>query len=207
MKYIKKIPEENKEYTEELLKTGWKKLKEPSLKVSMIISFPISVFLVFLNIKYFQYFTPLKEFINNSGNGFRMEIKLGILELIFYLLMMIAFLILHEFIHLLFMPNFLKSERTFWGMRVTYFFALTEEEMSKFRMITVFAAPLVLLSFILPAFLNILGIMNGFIVLLCVLNAGGSYVDVFFIILVLFQIPNRSVVKNNGAVTFYKKNN
>ena len=40
MKYIKKIPEENKKYTEELLKTGWKKLKEPSLTTSMIISFP-----------------------------------------------------------------------------------------------------------------------------------------------------------------------
>ena len=77
MKYIKKIPEENEKYTEELLKTGWKKLKEPSLTTSMIISFPISVLLIFLNIKYLQYFfSPLKEIMNNKGNGFVMEIKI-----------------------------------------------------------------------------------------------------------------------------------
>lgn len=206
MKYIKKIPEENEKYTEELLKTGWKKLKEPSLTTSMMISFPISIFLIFLNIKYLQYFfSPLKEIMNNRGNGFVMEIKLGIWKLIFYLLMTIVFFILHEFVHLMLMPNFLKSERTFWGMRATYFFAFTEEEMSKFRMMTVLIAPLVLLSFILPVFLNMLGIMNGFTVFLCIVNAGGSYLDVFFIILILFRIPNGSIVKNNGVVTFYKK--
>ena len=206
MKYIKKIPEENKKYTEELLKTGWKKLKEPSLTTSMIISFPISVLLIFLNIKYLQYFfSPLKEIMNNKGNGFVMEIKLGIWELIFYLLMTIVFFILHEFVHLMLMPNLLKSERTFCGMRATYFFAFTEEEMSKFRMMTVLIAPLALLSFILPVFLNMLGLMNGFTVFLCIVNAGGSYLDVFFIILILFRIPNGSIVKNNGVVTFYKK--
>ena len=47
--------------------------------------------------------------------------------------------------------------------------------------------------------------MNGFIMFLCVLNAGGSCVDVFYTLLILFKIPNGSIVKNNGAVTFYKK--
>ena len=58
MKYIKKIPEENKEYTGELLRTGWKKLKEPKLSLVMLIAIPVGIFLMLLNIKYCLYFFP-----------------------------------------------------------------------------------------------------------------------------------------------------
>ena len=206
MKYIKKIPEENKEYTGELLRTGWKKLKEPKLSLVMLIAIPVGILLMLLNIKYCLYFFPkLNEIINYSENSFAIKFKLGIWQLILYLIITVLFLILHEFIHLLFVPNFFKSKRTFWGMRLLYFFTYTEEEMSKFRMAVIFIAPLLFLSFIFPVILNILGIMNGFIMFLCVLNAGGSCVDVFYTLLILFKIPNGSIVKNNGAVTFYKK--
>lgn len=206
MKYIKKIPEENKEYTEELLRTGWKKLKEPNFFISNLIGIPVAAFLMLSNVIYFLHFFPkIKEIISYSQNSFLIEFKLGIWELIFYLIITVMFFILHEFIHLLFMPNFLKSKRTFWGMRVFYFFAYTEEEMSKFRIIIVCLAPLLFLSFIFPFILNILGIMNGFVIFLCVSNAGASCLDVFFSLLILFGIPNSSVIKNNGIVTFYKK--
>ena len=111
MKYIKKIPEENKEYTGELLRTGWKKLKEPKLSLVMLIAIPVGIFLMLLNIKYCLYFFPkLNEIINYSENSFAIEFKLGIWQLILYLIITVLLLILHEFIHLLFVPNFFKSK-------------------------------------------------------------------------------------------------
>ena len=72
-------------------------------------------------------------------------------------------------------------------------------------MAIIFIAPLLFLSFVFPVILNILGIMNGFIMFfLCEMQV---VLDVFYILLILFGIPNGSIVKNNGAATFYKKDN
>ena len=51
MKYIKKLPKENKEYSQKLLDSGWKKLKEPKLWVAMLIGLPIGILSALLNIK------------------------------------------------------------------------------------------------------------------------------------------------------------
>ena len=40
---------------------------------------------------------------------------------------------------------------------------------------------------------------------LCILNAGASYLDLFYSLLILFKIPNGSILKNNGSVAVYKK--
>ena len=50
MKYIKKLPKENKEYSQKLLDDGWKKLKEPRLSVAMLIGLPIGILSALLNI-------------------------------------------------------------------------------------------------------------------------------------------------------------
>ena len=56
MKYIKRLPKENKEYSQKLLDSGWKKLKEPKLWVAMLIGLPIGILSALLNIKYFFMF-------------------------------------------------------------------------------------------------------------------------------------------------------
>ena len=199
MKYIKKLPKENKEYSQKLLDSGWKKLKEPKLWVAMLIGLPIGILSALLNIKYFFMFFPnFKEIINYSDRGFAIEIRLDILKSVLYFVITIMFFILHEFI---------KSKKTFWGMKALYFFAYTEESFSKRRAIIIFAAPLVILSFVLPFILNMAGLMSGFIVFLCVFNAAGSYMDIFYIILILFKVPNGATITNNGTETFYKEDN
>ena len=208
MKYIKRLPKENKEYSQKLLDEGWKKLKEPKLWVAMLIGLPIGILSALLNIKYFFMFFPnFKEIINYSDRGFAIEIRLDILKSVLYFVITIMFFVLHEFIHILFMPDFIKSKKTFWGMKALYFFAYTEENFSKRRAIIIFAAPLVILSFVLPFILNMVGLMSGFIAFLCVLNAGSSCMDVFYVILIFFKIPDNSMITNSGIETFYKENN
>ena len=63
MKYIKKLPKENKEYSQKLLDSGWKKIKEPKLWVAMLIGLPIGILSALLNIKYFFMFFYLIIFI------------------------------------------------------------------------------------------------------------------------------------------------
>ena len=154
-----------------------------------------------------MFFSNFKEIINYSDRGFAIEISLDILKSVLYFVITIMFFILHEFIHILFMPDFIKSKKTFWGMKALYFFAYTEESFSKRRAIIIFAAPLVILSFVLPFILNMVGLMSGFIVFLCVFNAAGSYMDIFYIILILFKVPNGATITNNGTETFYKEDN
>lgn len=201
MKYITKIPEEDREYTEELLSSGWKRLKEPrSVHLTMLVAFPIGLALTVITIYFYSFlYNPFEE-IFNGGLFF----YAGIWDLVLFSLSLFIFFIVHELIHLAFMPDFLHSEKTYWGMRWTYFFALSEEEMSKRRVITVCLMPLAILSGVLPVILYMLGKFNLFWWLLCLINASSSYVDVFCVLLFAFQVPGKGIVKNNGYASFYK---
>lgn len=46
--------------------------------------------------------------------------------------------------------------------------------------------------------------LNGFICLLCVINAYGSCVDLLNIVLISVQVPKDSYIKMNGAETYYR---
>ena len=64
--------------------------------------------------------------------------------------------------------------------------------------------PLLLLSFILPAVLSIFGISNWFIIFLCIINAGGSCVDVLNMFLIAGQVLQNGTIVNNGYSTYFK---
>jgi len=66
--------------------------------------------------------------------------------------------------------------------------------------------PFILLSIVLPFILKLLGLLNGFTIALCVINAIGSSVDCFNILLILNQAPKDSYIVNNGTETYFKKN-
>lgn len=201
MKYIKKIPEENKEYTEKLLNNGWKKLKEPkNIHLTMLASLPIGLALSLISIYCYSFLYDPFQKINNGGLTF--TIKIG--NFILFVISVTVFLIIHEFIHLVFIPDFLRSEKTYWGMKWNYFFVLTEEKMSRNRVLAVFLMPLLILSGVFPLILSTFGMFNLFWWLICLFNAMGSCVDVFFVFLIAFQVPKNGIVKNNGGATFYK---
>ena len=64
--------------------------------------------------------------------------------------------------------------------------------------------PFSLLSLILPFILNILGWLNGYTILRCLINAGGSCVDCLNMCLVAIQVPRGSYIVNNGFETYFK---
>ena len=203
MKYIKEIPEENKERTEELVQKGWNILKEPSsLSKTIALSIPVSVVLMAIAIGYLMLLFPEKLDMANV-DGFSMEITINI-NLIPYIVGLLAYTFLHEMIHALMIPNVFRSEKTYWGMNGCFGFVYSEEEVKRSRFVLISIMPLLVLTFAVPLVLKIAGISPWYILLLCVINAGGACVDIFNLILIIKQVPSSGMVLSNGMRTLYK---
>ena len=203
MKYIKEIPDENKKLTEELVQKGWNILKEPSsLSKTITLSIPVSVVLMAIAIGYLMLLFPEKLDMANV-DGFSMEITIN-LNLILYIVGLLAYTFLHEMIHALMIPKVFRSEKTYWGMNGCFGFVYSEEEVKRSRFVLISIMPLLVLTFAVPLVLKIAGISPWYILLLCVINAGGACVDIFNLILVIKQVPSSGMVVSNGMRTLYK---
>ena len=203
MKYIKEIPDENKELTDEFVQKGWRILKEPSsLSRTIALSIPISLILMLIAIGYLVMLFPETMNIINS-DGFSMEITIN-LNMILYIVGLLAYTFLHEMIHALMIPNVFRSEKTYWGMNGCFGFVYSEEEVKRSRFVLISIMPLLVLTFAVPMVLKIAGISPWYILLLCVINAGGACVDIFNLILIIKQVPSSGMVLSNGMRTLYK---
>jgi magnesium-transporting ATPase (P-type) len=131
MRYIKKIPPADKELSGKLLSERWKKLKEPSsLGMAILLSVPFMFIngIISMAIAYYLY-PPLKEHIN-SGT---FSLTINFLTLLILITIMAVFNVIHEFIHAFFIPNVLKSDKTYWGFNVFFGFVYTTEKIKKCR--------------------------------------------------------------------------
>ena len=118
---------------------------------------------------------------------------------------LIGLIFIHEIIHLVFVPGFLVSDKTFLG--ITYFggFVYSEEEISKSRYILITLAPFILLSIILPGILGALDLLNPLAKVLILLNAMSSGVDMLTLVFVLIQVPADVYFTSNGIRTYWKR--
>lgn len=204
MKYVKKMPATDKELSANLVSAGWKKIKEPSnLITATLFSIPFMLinFIITLAIVTYLY-PPISEFLSLT-EGFKFTLKLNLFTLL-YIIGIFLFMTVHEFLHAAFIPNVLKSEKTFWGINGIYGFVFTTEKLKKGRFIIISMFPFILLSLVLPFILSAFGWLNGYTILLCLINAGGSCVDCLNTALIATQVPNGSYIVNNGFETYYK---
>lgn len=145
--------------------------------------------------------TSLREQLQPN---FRVTLQFDLFTIL-YFGMMLIFLLVHELIHAIFIPNFIRSQKTFWGMNGLFGFVYTEEPITKSRFMVISVMPLLILSFLLPLVMELLGFLNNFIMFLCILNAGGACVDILNLILILVQVPKGGSIVSNGNVTLYKR--
>jgi len=115
----------------------------------------------------------------------------------------------HELIHLLFIPNFIKSDNTYIGF--TYFggYVDTKEALTKYRLCLILIAPFVFLSIIFNAISGLLGfydvpLYNVPLSAFIILNSIGSSVDILSLTLVLLQVPKDAYLTMNGMRTYWK---
>ncbi|MDI3540129.1 MAG: hypothetical protein PWP14_1668 [Methanolobus sp.] len=109
MKIVSRIPETSKRRHEELTGDGWVALKEPqSLVTAMAASIPLMVLNVLLTVGIFSLFRPVSPADFGFGqDGFSITVSIPVVVGLFLLL------IVHEMLHLLIVPGFASSDRTY----------------------------------------------------------------------------------------------
>jgi hypothetical protein len=185
----------------DLINNGWVPLKEPKNVISAIfLSIPFMIFAPIISIMIISIFSflSLNEF-GLTSNSISININIGIIFGLFLLLM------LHELLHLIFIPNFSKSKKTYVGVTLFGGFVATEEEILKSRYIFITIAPFIIISIILPFILGFLGLLTPTLKFLIILNSMASSVDLFNLLLIIKQVPNHTILKNNGPYTYWKK--
>jgi len=204
MIYRKKVPPTDSNLSEALINTGWKKIREPkNLFVAVMLSVP---FMILNSLITLYFVSPIRNWLVELGrklDSFSFVFTIDI-KFFAYIIIVFAFLVVHELLHAIPIPDFMNSKKTFWG--ITHFggFVSTTEEITKRRFVLISIIPFVVLSLIMPIILNFANGFNGFVVFLAIMNALGSSVDILNMLLIAIQVPNGSRIINNGFETYFK---
>ncbi|MEA4986582.1 MAG: DUF3267 domain-containing protein [Anaerovorax sp.] len=202
MKYIKKLPATDNELSSQLQKDGWIKIKEPkNVVLAILFSFPF-MFILSIVIVWLAYLLRPEIFNFITSNSFSLTIQLNI-RFLFFIIIIVTYMFLHEMIHAALIPNFIKSEKTFWGINGLFAFVFTTEPITKRRFLIVSCMPFVLLSIGSMLFFDLIDYLNEYTFLLCLINAAGSCVDFLNMILIGFQVKPGHTIINNGFETYY----
>lgn len=168
---------------------------------AVLAAVPLMILNTLISITILGIFSPfsLADIGINPSQGIALTINL--LDVAF----LVGLVFIHELFHLIFIPDFLTSDKTFLG--ITYFggFVYSEEEISKSRYILITLAPFILLSVILPGILGILDLLNPLVIALILLNSLSSGVDMLTLVLVLIKVPDDVYFTSNGIKTYWKK--
>lgn len=201
MKIVSRIPETSKRRHEELTGDGWVALKEPqSLVTAMVASIPLMVLNVLLTVGIFSLFRPVSPADFGFGqDGFSITVSIPVVVGLFLLL------IVHEMLHLLIVPGFVSSDRTYTGITYLGGFVYTEEEIPKARYLLITALPFVIISVLLSLVLGSAGLLTAGAMALILLNSMASSVDVLSMVLILTQAPAGSRLTGNGTRTYWKQ--
>lgn len=204
MRYTAKIPAIDPVVREQYSKEGWTILKEPK---SLMWVFMIAIPIMFVNgclslLLSGLLYPPLKEaFWGNSGFSWTFGLT-G--KTLVQLVILILFILVHEMIHASMVPHVWRSDKTVFGLNGFFGFVYTTEVIRKNRFFVISLMPLFVLSLLLPLVMSQFGMLSGFAVFLFLINAMGSSVDCYNVLLVSFRIPKGSVLVSNGLETYYR---
>ncbi len=200
MKILKKLPKSNPSLHLELINDRWIPMKEPkNLTNAILLSTPLMVIAAIITIGVINIFSSisLRDF-GLTPNAVSITINLSIIFLL------VLLLIFHELLHLIFIPNFIKSEKTYVGFTLFGGFVITEEEISKSRYIFITIAPFLVISIIMPLILSLFGLLTTTLKFLIILNSMASSVDLLNLLLIIKQVPKNATLKSNGPNTYWK---
>lgn len=216
MKIQHKMPSSSNAVHQELVQDGWVSFKEPKRFSSLILlSLPFTALSAFAIVILFQSISSfsLQDIISSisivvpqidpANGSFTLEYDVSIIFLLYGLT------IIHEIIHLVFVPNFWRSKKTFIGLTWFGGYVITEEAISKGRFILISLAPFIILSFFLPIVLHYTGVLSPTMKTLALFNAMGSSVDLLNVLFILAQVPRgkKALLINNGTQTYWKTQN
>jgi hypothetical protein len=185
----------------DLIAGQWVKLEEPKNMLTVILtSVPFMILNATITLLIAGMFVPVSpEYFGIGGTSFSFQIDL--LPLLFGV---VGILAAHELVHVLCIPDFIRSDTTCMGITFGGGFVYTEEKLTRTRYLLISFAPFIVISLILPCILGMLHLLSPLILGLLVLNSLGSSVDILIAVLVLMQVPSTAYLVANGRDTYWK---
>lgn len=203
MKYKNRMPATDEELSRSLIKNGWIKIREPeSIGLAILYSLPIAVLILIIECVYLKILFPQ---FHKIFTDMKIEFNFNLIDLILGIIVVIIFLIIHEIIHAIFIPQFITSNKTVWGLKWYGAFVTTQEVIKRSRFIIISIMPFLIISIIIPILLYSIGIYNGLIIFISIINAIGSSVDLLNMVLIITQVPIGANIIINGFETYYFK--
>jgi hypothetical protein len=201
MKLVNKLPKSDQRLHVDLIKSDWVPMKEPkNLMSAILLSIPLMIVAAMISIGIITIFSSISfSDFGMTSDSISISINLGI---IFWIVLLV---ILHELLHLIFIPHFIQSKKTYIGLTLFGGFVVTEEEISKSRYIFITIAPFMIISIILPLLLGVFGLLTPTLIFLIILNSMASSVDLLNLLLIIKQVPQHAILKNNGTNTYWKR--
>jgi len=176
---------------------SWKPLREPNPWVMQLFAIPLG-FAAFIAVgALWIYATPL------TGVFFESADFLGLA-----LAPLVPLIVVHELIHALVHPQSGKSIRSilgFWPSRLL-FYAHYDGELTRNRFVAILAMPTVVITFLPLIVAIVTSRSNGMVAWISTWNIFFACGDILGIFLILFQIPNRAVCRNQRWRTYWKIN-
>jgi hypothetical protein len=185
----------------DLIAGQWVKLEEPkNMLTAILASVPFMVLNATITLLIAGLFVPVSpEYFGIGGTSFSFQIDL--LPLLFGV---VGILVAHELVHILCIPDFIRSDTTCMGITFGGGFVYTEEKLTRTHYLLISFAPFIVISLILPCILGMLHLLSPLILGLLVLNSLGSSVDILIAVLVLMQVPSTAYLVANGRDTYWK---
>ncbi|WBX80604.1 metalloprotease family protein [Virgibacillus salarius] len=200
MKIRNNLPKSNPQLHIDLIKKGWVPMREPKhLCHAILLSIPLMMVAAILSIGVIHIFSTI-SFHEFGLTADKISLTINV-PIIF---MLILLLILHEVFHLIFIPHFITSDKTYLGLTLFGGFVVTEEEIVKSRYILITIAPFIIISIIAPLLLGTLGLLTPALKFLIILNAMASSVDILNLLLILKQVPKNAILTSNGPYTYWR---
>jgi hypothetical protein len=201
IRLVTRIPAVDEQKQQDLIASNWVKLEEPgNMMTAILSSIPFMVLNFTITLLIAGMFVPVSlEYFGIAGTSFSFQIDL--LPLLFGV---VGILVAHELVHLLCIPDFIRSDTTCMGITYGGGFVYTEEKLTRTRYLLISFAPFIAISLILPFILGMLHLLSPLIIGLLLLNSLGSSVDILIAVLVLMQVPSRAYLVANGRDTYWK---
>ncbi|WP_035462107.1 DUF3267 domain-containing protein [Alicyclobacillus macrosporangiidus] len=190
MRIIVGKPPENPEFHP--IQEGWTPLREPrNMWLLQLVAIPIGILLAIL--------IGLLAVLLNVFDTLVIDL--------YDLLALVAIIPVHEFLHAVMFPARLSSDHVMCGFwpKACVFYAHYDGVVTRRRFIGVFLAPFLGISVLPLILLKLFAVHNQAFILTCAfVNAFGSAGDVLGVLLILFQVPRKAKLRNQGFRTYWK---
>ena len=177
--------------SQEFTANNWKPLKEPGPIVMQCFALPLGILFCALMIWLWVRWTPVTE------NPVTYPLLLAIV--------MLSVFPVHELLHLVMHPKFGMSDKSFlgvWPSRMILY-AYYTDILSRNRFLAIFGMPIMILSVLPLLICSMIGYASVTIAFMSCFNVFAAAGDIFGIFILLFQVPNRAIVRNQGWRTYW----